>query len=66
MLLDRSPLDPKIPFDLHTLGTPLAFVLSQDQTLHVKVFLEEEPLERTCPYPIIRPDDGPPHREGNE
>src|SRR5205814_4445284 len=22
------------PFDLHTLGTPLAFVLSQDQTLH--------------------------------
>ncbi len=35
MLLDRSPLGPKPPFDLHTLGTPLAFVLSQDQTLHV-------------------------------
>ena len=25
------------PFDLHTLGTPLAFVLSQDQTLHEKL-----------------------------
>jgi hypothetical protein len=23
----------KIPFDLHALGTPLAFILSQDQTL---------------------------------
>ena len=34
MLLDRSPLGIASPFDLHTLGTPLAFVLSQDQTLH--------------------------------
>jgi hypothetical protein len=38
VLLTRSPLDqvPKalIPFDLHVLGTPPAFVLSQDQTLH--------------------------------
>ena len=38
MLLNRSPLGqrPKslTPLDLHTLGTPLAFVLSQDQTLH--------------------------------
>ena len=36
-LLTRSPLSksPKIftPFDLHVLGTPPAFVLSQDQTL---------------------------------
>ena len=36
-LLTRSPLstNPKIctPFDLHVLGTPPAFVLSQDQTL---------------------------------
>jgi hypothetical protein len=24
----------RIPFDLHALGTPLAFILSQDQTLH--------------------------------
>ena len=24
------------PFDLHVLGLPLAFILSQDQTLHCK------------------------------
>ncbi len=38
VLLNRSPLNgrPKAPapLDLHTLGTPQAFVLSQDQTLH--------------------------------
>ena len=41
MLLTRSPLfffgepkfDEKEAFDLHVLGTPPAFVLSQDQTL---------------------------------
>ena len=33
VLRDRSPLGPKPPFDLHFLGTPQAFVLSQDQTL---------------------------------
>ena len=27
------------PFDLHVLGLPLAFILSQDQTLHCKMFL---------------------------
>ena len=36
-LLTRAPLDqgasPLIPFDLHVLSTPPAFVLSQDQTL---------------------------------
>ena len=38
-LLTRPPLNffkasfKKIPFDLHVLGTPPAFVLSQDQTL---------------------------------
>ena len=36
-LLTRSPLDQGAssshPFDLHVLGTPPAFVLSQDQTL---------------------------------
>ena len=26
------------PFDLHVLGLPLAFILSQDQTLHCKMF----------------------------
>ena len=27
------------PFDLHVLGLPLAFILSQDQTLHRKLFV---------------------------
>jgi hypothetical protein len=27
-----------IPFDLHVLGLPLAFILSQDQTLHSMIF----------------------------
>jgi hypothetical protein len=39
VLLNRLPLTriaPR-PLDLHTLGTPLAFVLSQDQTLHQNV-----------------------------
>ena len=26
-----------LPFDLHVLGLPLAFILSQDQTLHCKL-----------------------------
>ena len=37
VLLRRSPLDPKVPFDLHVLGTPPAFVLSHDQTLRRNV-----------------------------
>ena len=28
---------PGIPFDLHVLSTPPAFILSQDQTLHCKI-----------------------------
>ena len=35
MLLTRSPLGPKTSFDLHVLGTPPAFILSQDQTLQI-------------------------------
>src|SRR5512139_1176518 len=39
-LLTRSPLEDRIatisPFDLHVLGTPPAFILSQDQTLRKK------------------------------
>ena len=36
VLRDRSPLGAiaDTPLDLHFLGTPQAFVLSQDQTLH--------------------------------
>jgi hypothetical protein len=32
------------PFDLHVLGLPLAFILSQDQTLHCKIFLHHSEL----------------------
>ena len=47
-LLTRSPLtqgasSPR-PFDLHVLGTPPAFVLSQDQTLK-KLYLKTEVLK---------------------
>jgi hypothetical protein len=28
-----------LPFDLHVLGLPLAFILSQDQTLHSLISL---------------------------
>ena len=29
---------PFLPLDLHVLGLPLAFILSQDQTLHRRIF----------------------------
>ena len=40
VLLTRSPLDSGkqaflLSFDLHVLGMPPAFILSQDQTLHL-------------------------------
>ena len=38
-LLSRLPLEPKPPCDLHVLGTPPAFTLSQDQTLHHEEFV---------------------------
>ena len=44
VLLTRSPLTsrkasfPLGPFDLHVLGMPPAFILSQDQTLHLLIF----------------------------
>ena len=42
MLLTRAPLYspgllPDFPFDLHVLGTPPAFILSQDQTLRLNL-----------------------------
>jgi hypothetical protein len=39
VLLTRAPLSPKGSFDLHVLGTPPTFILSQDQTL--RLFLTE-------------------------
>ena len=41
VLRTRAPLYSPLrafPFDLHVLGTPPAFVLSQDQTLQLKEF----------------------------
>ena len=35
-LLTRPPLEIALPFDLHVLGLPPAFILSQDQTLKLK------------------------------
>ena len=47
VLLTRSPLStrasPGLSFDLHVLGAPPAFVLSQDQTLHRDLNLAGEP-----------------------
>ena len=34
-LLTRSPLKISFPYDLHVLSIPLAFILSQDQTLKI-------------------------------
>ena len=46
MLLTRSPLGDtrRCPsLDLHVLSTPPAFVLSQDQTLREKIFIDRDP-----------------------
>jgi len=46
VLLTRAPLNRVAPvaFDLHVLGAPLTFVLSQDQTLQLD--LEKERIPR--------------------
>jgi hypothetical protein len=50
-LRTRAPLSssPKarIPYDLHVLGLPLAFILSQDQTLHCMV--SSAGIQTGCP-----------------
>ncbi len=40
VLLTRSPLGIATSFDLHVLGTPPAFILSQDQTLKVYILVQ--------------------------
>ena len=69
-LLTRSPLSPpkpklkRIPFDLHVLSTPPAFVLSQNQTLHKKQYAEKPEKsspknklkKKTKPDPKTEPD----------
>ncbi len=51
MLLTRPPLvarvAPALPFDLHVLGMPLAFNLSQDQTLQLYFLTTEVALNFT-------------------
>ncbi len=54
MLLTRAPLYspgllPDFPFDLHVLGTPPAFILSQDQTLRLNFKKStKKPLRPHC------------------
>ena len=54
VLLTRPPLNcrvaPTVSFDLHVLSTPPAFILSQDQTLHLNVFARRPPLSRRPPF----------------
>ena len=54
VLLTRPPLNrgvaPPVSFDLHVLSTPPAFILSQDQTLHLNVFARCPPLARRPPF----------------
>ena len=61
-LLTRAPLkqgaSPLPPFDLHVLGTPPAFVLSQDQTLQLiteKSLKETSKLKSTDKVKILNP-----------
>jgi hypothetical protein len=60
VLLTRSPLStrasPGFSFDLHVLGAPPAFVLSQDQTLHRDFNLAGEPARHEIGEP---PGSGP-------
>ena len=46
VLLTRPPLSPKASFDLHVLSPPLAFALSQDQTL--QLIIKSLSLSRTA------------------
>ena len=54
---------PVLPFDLHVLGLPLAFILSQDQTLRGMVLCPRRAFLRTCrPAPSPRPNQRPEGR----
>ena len=81
-LLTRSPLSPPskarwIPFDLHVLSTPPAFILSQNRTLHKKnakrhrqmtpkTKIDEHVLKEGRPQktsPLIKPSRVPDHHD---
>ncbi len=56
MLRTRAPLCITTPFDLHVLGLPLAFILSQDQTLHcilLQLLVPAESILRITPLDVI-------------
>jgi hypothetical protein len=53
-LLTRPPLRPKSSLDLHVLGLPPAFVLSQDQTLKLKSCYQLILDVRTSAHPSAR------------
>ena len=53
MLRTRAPLSPKTSFDLHVLGMPPAFILSQDQTLKFDVRIYEDGISLVNPL-ILR------------
>ena len=64
MLLSRSPLASTrrwVPFDLHVLGAPPAFILSQDRTL--RPISTADRMVGCCSYrrgspPVARPEAG--------
>ena len=72
-LLTRPPLEPKSSLDLHVLGLPPAFVLSQDQTLKLKrpegrplddgpCTSRQDPSRRApAPCPKAQGGEAPPH-----
>jgi hypothetical protein len=63
VLLTRSPLStrasPGFSFDLHVLGAPPAFVLSQDQTLHRDFNPTRIPVEPEIGEPPVRVTSAP-------
>ena len=63
VLLTRSPLStrasPGFSFDLHVLGAPPAFVLSQDQTLHRDFNPTSNPVECEIGEPPVRVTSAP-------
>jgi hypothetical protein len=55
VLRTRAPLSPKTSFDLHVLGMPPAFVLSQDQTLKFDVRFKSGGMTRNKPLIFKEP-----------
>ena len=49
---DRSVATPSLPLDLHVLSLSLAFILSQDQTLHTKIIFQKSYLAGSCVHRI--------------